>query len=146
MSHSIPSDFEQRAKRIIATTDTSLKIKTFYEIEGDQEVSLPQPSKEFIQAFIKTYNEDKPIIKVLVEMEGVGRMKSGGEFTPITYQLKVNSSNEITIKKVKDNWTREEYSKGLKYAIEQAIQFPELFITGICCDSSKISKFIEVNL
>lgn len=88
--------------KIIATTNTSLR--------------LPQPSKEFIQAFITAYNEYEPITKVLVEMEGI---ESSREFTPITYQLKLNSSNEITIKKIKDSWTRKEmfdcwlYSKGL---------------------------------
>ena len=37
-------------KKIIATTDTSL--------------GLPQPSKSFIQAYIKAYNESKPITNV----------------------------------------------------------------------------------
>lgn len=84
-------------RKIIATTDISL--------------GLLQPSKSFIQAYIKSYNEGKPITKVLVEMEGIGRMKSGGEFTPITYKLKINSNNEITIKKIKDSYTREEIEK-----------------------------------
>ena len=111
MSHSIPSGFEQRVKRIIATTNTSLKIKTFYEIEGDQEVSLPQPSKEFIQAFTKSYNEGKPITKVLVEYDVITLNEDWSKRPVVVtneYKLKVNSSNEITIKKVKDSYTREE--------------------------------------
>ncbi|MCK9415575.1 hypothetical protein M0Q97_02820 [Candidatus Dojkabacteria bacterium] len=137
-------------KKIIATTDTSLTIIDYV----DCEYPLPQPSKEFIQAYIKAYNEGNPITKVLVEYEEVqtacfhniptqdiNQLEDCWELVP-----KVNSSNEITIKKIKNSYTREEYSKGLKDAIERAIQYPELFITGICCDDSKINNWIEHNL
>jgi hypothetical protein len=147
-------DYEQNhCKKIIATTDISLTIIDY----ADCEYPLPQPSKSFIKAYIKAYNEGKPITKVLVEMH-ISKINYKGEIKllhflndvrgPIITSLipKVNSSNEITIKKIKDSYTREEYSKGLKQAIERAIQYPELFITGICCDDSKINNWIEHNL
>jgi hypothetical protein len=88
-------------KKIIATTDTSL--------------GLPQPSKSFIQAYIKAYNENKPITKVLVEMESAFNIPTIYDYK----QIKVNSSNEITIKKIKDSYTREEViNKCLKMQYE----------------------------
>ena len=103
-------DYKQNhCKKIIATTDTSLQHaidKSPYPMEI---YGLPQPSKEFIQAFIKAYNEGKPITKVLVEMELDGAYM--GHFEGIDcsdYKLKINSSNEITIKKVKDSYTQQE--------------------------------------
>ena len=91
------------AKKIIATTDTSLE--------------LPQPSKSFIQAYIKAYNENKPITKVLVEMERM-YLRAGQNSHLDSYELKINSSNEITIKKVKDSWTREEHCTDMQYYME----------------------------
>ena len=84
-------------RKVIATTDTSLR--------------LPQPSKEFIQAFTKSYNEGKPITKVLVEYDVITLNEDWSKRPVVVtneYKLKVNSSNEITIKKVKDSYTREE--------------------------------------
>ncbi|MCK9575567.1 MAG: hypothetical protein M0R51_06380 [Clostridia bacterium] len=104
-------------KKIIATTDTSL-LKDYSEQTLNGVACLPQPPKAFIQAFIKAYNESKPITKVLVEMEKIHVgwkpdytfENEGIEGSKKMYQyfLKVNSSNEITIKKIKDSYTREE--------------------------------------
>jgi hypothetical protein len=143
-NHSIDS---YNVKKIIVTTDTSLRIGGGTgRREDGVSISLPQPSKSFIQAYIKAYNENKPIIKVLVEMEGIGGKMINDKLVPIAFKSKINSSNEITIKKIKDSYTREEYFKGLKHAIERAVQYPELFITGICCDKHKINNWIEHNL
>lgn len=97
-------------KKIIATTN--------------QELDLPQPPKEFLQTFIKDYNENNPIIKVLVEMEKIHvgwepdytfeDEEIEGSKKTYQYFLKVNSSNEITIKKIKDSYTREETIKLIK--------------------------------
>ena len=98
----------KEAKKIIATTDSSLQ--------------LPKSSKEFIQAYIKAYNEGKPITKVLVEYKDWCDYDDDctwGGLDKSDWKLKINSFNEIIIKKVKDSWTREEmfncwlYSKGL---------------------------------
>lgn len=81
------------AKKIITTTDTSL--------------GLPQPSKSFIQAYIKAYNEGKPITKVLIEYE-IKNISDDEGFFNLTERIKINSSNEITIKKVKNSYTQQE--------------------------------------
>lgn len=115
----------KEAKKIIATTDTSLK--------------LPQPSKEFIKAYIKAYNEGKPITKVLVEMSASFDMSEQYELTPI---LKVNSSNEITIKKIKNSYTREEVIELLsKHFVQAGSKI------GLGQDVTKFTKnWIEENL
>ena len=60
--------------KIIATTDTSLKI----EIDGNRgdllpdvsfDINLPQPSQQFIEKYIEEYNKGNVITDVLVEYE-----------------------------------------------------------------------------
>ena len=72
-------------KKIIATTDTSLEIVS----KGINPVyeKLPQPSQQFIEKYIESYNKGEVITDV----------------------LKVNpKDNTITIKKLKDSWNRQE--------------------------------------
>ena len=80
--------------KIIATTDISLK--------------LPQPSQQFIEKYIESYNKGEIITDVLVEYHG-----SFGHYDGDTwYAPKVNpKDNTITIKKLKDSWNREEVIK-----------------------------------
>ena len=59
---------------------------------------------------------------------------------------KINKDNTITIKKVKDSWSREEVELKLINTISEAISYPEQFVTGICIDSAKVQKYIERNL
>ena len=133
-------DYEQNhCKKIIATTDTSL-LKDYSEQTLNGVACLPQPSKSFIQAYIKAYNEGNPITKVLVEVEksicdnckGEGYLPDNipmygakrvcescmGKGLSSTFKLKINSSNEITIKKIKDSYTREEHCTDMQYYME----------------------------
>lgn len=87
--------FENEFK-VIASTDPSL--------------NLPKPSDSFLQIYIDCFNKNEKIKECLVEYEGIGRMKSGGEYCPIIYVPKV-TKGEITIRKVKDSWSREEVVK-----------------------------------
>lgn len=87
-------------KKIIATTDTSL--------------GLPQPSQSFINRYIEEYNKGSVIEDVLVEYsnEWAGKryiddMDAYG-YDKFELQLKVDSDNTITIKKIKDSYSREE--------------------------------------
>ena len=76
-------------KKIIATTDESL--------------NLPQPSQQFIQKYIEEYNKGNVITDVLVEYD-----VHKNSFIPL-WIPKVNpKDNTITIKKVKDSYSREE--------------------------------------
>ena len=95
-------------KKVIATTDKSLSQTNRTEI--------PQPSQQFIQKFVEEYNRGNIITDVLVEYELISNEEYfGNTVNPdddVPYfdeRLKINhKDNTITIKKVKDSYTREE--------------------------------------
>nr|DAI89531.1 MAG TPA: hypothetical protein [Caudoviricetes sp.] len=127
-----------QCKKIIATTDTSLFIEVVNQCDGckskiplDEYIHrnekgvgiacskdkyrdyLPQPSQQFIEKYIEEYNKGDVIKDVLVEYElrinHDGRINSN---TKIWRELKVNpENNTITIKKLKDSWSRKEIIK-----------------------------------
>ena len=85
-------------KKIIATTDVSL--------------GLPQPSQQFIEKYIEEYNKGNVITDVLVEYDEI--YPKHFTYNPsenIITRLKVDKGNIITIKKVKDSYSREEVVK-----------------------------------
>ena len=93
-------------KKVIATTDTSLKIDNpNYDIGRLAYINLPQPSQQFIEKYIEEYNKGNIITDVLVEYEYLLDDK-----TVLPYwNLKVNpKDNTITIKKLKEIYTKEE--------------------------------------
>ena len=96
-------------REVLATTDTSLKINNpNYDIGKLAYITLPQPSQQFIQKYIEEYNKGREIKEVLVEYEE-GKSYSGNEGLIIKEWLKINPKyNTITIKKVKDSYSREE--------------------------------------
>ncbi len=63
--------------KIIATTDSSLCYTKQNGHLGQAIILLPQPSKEFIQSFIESYNKGEVITDVLVEVE-CGQCKEYG--------------------------------------------------------------------
>lgn len=86
-------------RKIIASTNPSL--------------NLPQPSPQFIQKYIEEYNKGNIITEVMVEYEV--NSKDIIKFGARGEHVKVNSKdNTITIKKIKDSWTREEVVKLIK--------------------------------
>ena len=114
-------------KKIIATTDGSLyreesctgytetRSRTFYSKKP-----LPKPSQQFIQKYIKEYNKGNVITDILIEYEewcncnGSIKMRKHLRTTKCDKcieweELKINpKDNTITIKKVKDSYSREE--------------------------------------
>lgn len=99
-------------KKIITTTDKSLRINVdmFDDPNIESTLPLPQPSQSFLEVFVKEYNKGNQIKKVMVEYEEGkrwlytdGKGKEHGEL-----QLKIKKDNTITIREVKDSWTREE--------------------------------------
>ena len=103
-------------REVLATTDESLKIdnditnqtsaiwnKTDIKrvIVGSK--SLPKPSDSFISKYIEEYNKGNQITDVLVEYKWNGGRAGDYEMIP-----KIDSDNTITIKKVKDSYSREE--------------------------------------
>lgn len=93
-------------KKIIATTDKSLAMLVSDPIIGKAPTYFPEPSKSFIDVFVKEYNKGNIITEVMVEYEDywIGVCHS----LDVAYRPKVSKDNTITIKKLKDSWTREE--------------------------------------
>ncbi len=109
---------KQFHKKIIATTD-KLKIN-LYDLTGkvNDYDFLPQPSQSFIEKYVEEYNKGNVITDVLVEYEPSMKLHKGenpDESYPFGYDelvLKVNpKDNTITIRSIKDTWSREEVSK-----------------------------------
>ena len=129
-------DTSSACKKIIATTDTSLTINSYYEIEGNQQIQLPQPSQQFIEKYIESYNKGELITDVLVEYE-LGLNNIAGDYNNIQI-LKVNpKDNTITIKKLKESWSREEVIELLTKVIVKSKNGDDI---------PRINKWIEENL
>lgn len=108
-------------KKIISSTDKSL--------------NLPQPSQEFIEVFIREWNKDNKIEDVLVEYE-LNIPENANKFPHFKvevvrcvweedYRLKINpKDNTITIRKVKDSWSREEVISLIKKYSKEACGQP----------------------
>jgi hypothetical protein len=105
-------------RKIIATTDTSLKLPI---PEGLAEYpmsytpkSLPQPSDKFIESYISAHNKGGNIERVLVEWEYKEIWDDINSLLipirkpdAIISKPKLKEDN-IVIKKVKDSWSRDE--------------------------------------
>ena len=140
-------------KKIITTTDSSLKIEIFGLGETAM-CSLPEPSQSFIQKYVEEYNKGNIITDVLVECEeyAVGSYgMSDGEPT-MDIRLKVNpKDNTITIKKVKDSWNREEVISLIRKFSDYADnQIDHQGINNACCSIGSCGwdedEWIEENL
>ena len=101
---------DDSCRKVIATTDKTLSQTSRTEI--------PQPSQQFIEKFIEEYNKGREIKEVLVEYENkfdgkeyVDELDAYG-YDKIKSILKINpKDNTITIKKVKDSYSREEVDR-----------------------------------
>lgn len=135
-------------KKIIATTDTSLKI----EIDGNKgdllpdvsfDINLPQPSQQFIEKYIEEYNKGNIITDILVEYE---KINIGSYINIVKRNFieipKINSKdNTITIKKLKDSWNREELTQILFQLKKDIINNHQAQITNV-----DINDWINKNL
>ena len=103
-----------KAKKIIATTDTSLTIKGEQEGENTWYNPLPQLSQQFIEKYIEEYNKGNQIVDILVEVEEYEfKQTEWFQEAPYTHKykewrLKLDSQNQITIREQKDSWSRKE--------------------------------------
>lgn len=159
-------------KKIIATTDTSLKLyesETLARASGfslkTDDILLPQPTQEFIEKYIEEYNKGNIITEVLVEYEQKQHFEADNSKRKDTRngvwykkRLKVSpKDNTITIYLVKDSWNREEISELKNLAItlsnhfdyiwnETSIRFDESLESKITKDQQRLAKWIEENL
>ena len=102
------------------------KFATFNHEQQYVSKILPQPSKEFLEVYVKTYNEGRPITEVMVEYincnycYGEGYMFADGK-RPCPHcndtngKLKVKSDNTINIELIKDSWNRKEVDSLLRH-------------------------------
>jgi len=134
-------------KKIIATTDTSLKRAVPQEQLGEKfndYYPLPKPSQQFIEKYIEFYNKGEVITDVLVEYEWIDCLYHV-EKTTRKKVVKTNyKDNTITIKKLKDIWNREEVINLLtKQYTELVKEVGQLAKIGI---NMEPTQFIEENL
>lgn len=120
-------------KKIIAITNQSLELENKLPNLGNKTVtgsgrtiqSLPQLSQQFIKKYIKEYNKGNQIVDVLVEYElefkepiftDIPPKRTDTPFPNDIPKLKIDKNNTITIKKVKDSWSKEEVTEfAIKY-------------------------------
>ena len=108
-------------REVLATTDESLEPRNLYGNSGLFKTKLPQPSQQFIEKFIEEYNRGNVITDVLIEYELISNEEYfGNTVNPdddVPYfdeRLKINyNDNTITVKKVKDSYSREEVDRML---------------------------------
>jgi hypothetical protein len=115
--HTKPTN-KQDWKKIIVTTDSSLKVKTKLTTHISIKF-LPQIPQQFIEHFINEYNKGNVISKVLVEVDMIAKYERilnednepSDKFCP---DIDVNKNNEISILTEQKQETLEEAAK--KYA------------------------------
>ena len=126
-------------KKIIATNNPYLKIKEILDKEDTIYHFLPEPSQSFIEKYIEEYNKGNIITDVLVEYEYL--LDDNGVIP--YWNLKVNpKDNTITIKKLKEAYTKEELYQilenltffiwkevGIHYPISLGIDAKDKFIS-----------------
>jgi hypothetical protein len=109
--------------KIIASTDPSLDVLMSRPYLGITR-TISSPSPLFIVKYISEYNKGNQIYDVMVEydssddnMDNYVSMFGGVE---VGNTLKVNPhDNTITIRKIKDTWTREEVEQQLVYCVSE---------------------------
>jgi len=138
-------------KKIIATTDTSLGynksfINPINNKADNKWISLPQPSQQFIEKYIESYNKGEVITDVLVEYNTTcNKLYCSSAYklsvkctSPNNCQfntLKINSKdNTITIKKLKNSWNREEVTSLIELAWAIASAYGENTNSEDCID------------
>jgi hypothetical protein len=140
-SHGIASlaSATPKVKKIIATTDELL----FGSGEGLDYLPehIPQPSQSFIKKYIERYNAGDPITHGMVEYHvGFDNIDNPVDFCI----LKVNpKDNTITIRSVKDTWSREEVVAVLYKRLEDSSTNSEPFNRML---KEQLAKWIEENL
>ena len=139
------------SKKIIASTNENMYILHDNGVLGQGVTRFPQPSQAFIEKYVKQYNKGNIITDVLVEY--------GMSSTPINntisiadyihdFKPKVNSKdNTITIRKLKDSWSRDEV-ENLLWEIRDFHLNTPTSIGGYSLEyvKEKFKTYIEENL
>lgn len=118
---------QEGAKKVVATTDKSLYPKCDGKCAGNECVCLmPQLTESFIQAYIKAYNEGKPITEVDLEMEENTKFKKPlASVYNSTRAILNNLDTTYTIKTRPDNTVIVHQSK--MYSRDEVIKLIEKY-------------------
>jgi len=140
--------YSNYCKKIIATTDLNLGVVKYTQggnvINAGIPVKYPQPSKLFLNKYIEMYNKDTPILECLIEYEVRTDFKDMADaIDGPAYKLKINSKNEIIIKKQKDSFIRKEV---IEFAEKYARMVQEKPIQLNAYKTIHNIKWIENNL
>jgi len=142
--------------KIVATTDklilTNMKDSNAVR-DIDFDIEVPQIPESFIQAYIKAYNEDKPITEVDLEIETAviviskNPLQAEGIKTRI-FEIKTRPDNTVIIHQSK-LYTRDEVEYLIKCATDEILHVlgydtgKKMKETGVM---SHINKWIQDNL
>lgn len=134
-------------KKIIATTHKSI----FPEETKDCIGWYPQPSQSFIEKYIEEYNKGNIITEVMVEYEYLPGRRVEADPEIHGTKLKINpKDNTITIRKIKDSWTKEEVIEIMKQFKKDCEMFSNTSFRKkygkILTYSEMENKWIEENL
>ena len=131
-------------KKIIASTNTLL-VSNYGSFLSPDIKKVPQPSQQFIEKYIESYNKGEIIVDILVEYEIFDNQCDGfscqlcncdNDKSILIENLKINpKDNTITIKKLKNSWNREEHISDIRKF------YNEYKFSGI-----NIDKWIEENV
>jgi hypothetical protein len=134
-------------KKIIATTDSKLKIKDFPELDNSALRVLPQIPQEFIEEYCLKGGIDEVDVEgeLFWEVNGVVLHEYLEPLNPQkddkqVFIPKVDSHNTINIHPIKDTWTRGEVYKIAKVAYRMGAQNHE------DATIERFDKFIKENL
>lgn len=151
------------SRKIIASTDNLVVDVSTHGQSIVTPIYLPQPSQSFIEKYITEYNKGNKIEEVLVEYEKLAlygkallpcsshNNESNSDMSIYSDYLKVNSKdNTITIKKVKDSWTKDEIDSIKAHIDELTVKSFEGWTIdekmGYLAACISIKEWIEQNL
>lgn len=129
----------EEVKKIIATTDSSLTVD-YYDAAYNElnKQSLPRPSNEFLKKYCKLGGIDEVLVAYINHEEETGEIAHSD--AELEYYLKVAPDNTITIKPIKDSWSREE----VIHLLNRAFSYSRSF--GMSRDKEQTDKWIKENL
>ena len=143
-------------KKIIATTDSSLVNleKQYFDKNKERrsallkQIKLPQPPQAFIEVFVRDYNKGNINTDVMVEYELYNtKPKSNPIYSKFDNRIKISKDNTITIKKVKNSWSREEHINNLlKYKSDLLVELMKCKEQNKSLQKEFTDRWIEENL
>lgn len=132
------SKLSEQEKKIVATTDKSLDVTDHRVSPVPNFCDMPQLPESFTQAYIKAYNEGKPITEVDLEIEYFITVPQGNySKEDYGYQIKTRPNNTVIIHQSKMYSRDEVLILVASYAIDNH---------QISKEDVKLNKWIQDNL